>query len=79
MGKEFLVKMMSNGANVSSARAINIVGAVASTVLVLYHGIVLKQLSAEIFGLYLAYCGGVYGVGKVLDNKQKESDANVSN
>ncbi len=53
----------------SSSRAINILGAVTGTAVVVYYGMYLQALTYDMFAVYLGYCGGVYGVGKYLDKK----------
>lgn len=70
---EWIKSILSTDTNKSSARVINFIGALSGTILVAYQTY-LHELSADILGVYLAYCGGVYVGGKYLDNK---GDANV--
>jgi hypothetical protein len=59
----WLKEMLNSSSNVSSSRVINFIGAISGTLLLAYDTY-LKGLSPEAFGLYLAYCGGVYVLGK---------------
>ncbi len=65
--------LISTKSSTSSSRAINLLGAVISSFVVVYQCVILHTINYEIFGLYLAYCGGVYGVGKYLERKQDDS------
>lgn len=64
----FLKEMLFSSSSSSSARAINTLGAVTGTLLISYTTFTVA-LPTEAFGIYMAYCGGVYGVGKYLDKK----------
>ena len=55
---------MSNSGVVSSARVINITGAVVGAGLIIVDVYQRGSLDATNFGIYLAYCGGVYTIGK---------------
>ena len=61
--------MLSSENNKSSARVINFIGAVTGTLLLTYETY-LHGLHVVVFGVYLAYCGGVYVSGKYLDKKE---------
>lgn len=70
---EWVKSLLSTDSNKSSARVINILGAITGTILLAYETY-LHGLHVDVFGVYLAYCGGVYVGGKYLDNK---GDTNV--
>ena len=70
----WLNKLVSDKSDTSSARVINILGAVTGTVLMVYHGIWLDTLTYDVFGVYLAYCGGAYVMGKYVGRKYDEGD-----
>lgn len=67
-----LKQIVSDGSDVSSARIINIMGAVTGTALITYHGIWLDTLTYDVFGVYLAYCGGVYAAGKYVSRRYND-------
>ena len=60
----FIKDLMSNSGVVSSARVINITGAVVGAGLIVADAAQRGMLDATNFGIYLAYCGGVYTIGK---------------
>jgi hypothetical protein len=60
----FIKDLMSNSGVVSSARVINITGAVVGAGLIIVDVYQRGSLYATNFGIYLAYCGGVYTIGK---------------
>jgi uncharacterized membrane protein len=60
----FIKDLMSNSGVVSSARVINITGAVVGAGLIIADIAQRGMLDATNFGIYLAYCGGVYTIGK---------------
>lgn len=62
----WLKDILSADSNKSSARLINFIGAITGTNLIAYQTY-LHGLQADIFGVYLAYCGGVYVGGKYLE------------
>lgn len=64
-------EVVTDKGEISSARLINIVGAVTGTMLLLYHGLWLDNLSGEVLGVYLAYCSGTYGIGKYMDRRYR--------
>lgn len=70
----FIKDMLSAESATSSARVINFIGAISGTCLLAYDT-ALHGLSIEAFGVYLAYCGGVYGVSKGLDKIQGKDNA----
>ena len=67
---KWLSEMLSVDNNKSSARMINFIGAINGSILLAYETN-LNGLSHELFAIYLAYCGGVYGVGKYFDKGVK--------
>lgn len=77
--KKTLSNIVTDNGSISSARVINIGGFVVGTVLLVYHGLWLDKLDAEVFGLYMLYCGGVYGTGKLIDRKYRSEDDRFSN
>ena len=46
-----LKQIVSDGSDTSSARIINLLGAVTGTVLIVYHGIWLDTLTYDVFGI----------------------------
>ena len=71
-----LFDVLSDKGGVSSARLINVVGAITGTAVVLYNALYLNDISSELFGIYMVYCGGVYGVGKYIDRRNDASSNN---
>lgn len=67
---QFVKDMLQSDSSNSSARAINILGAFTGTILLSYTTVAASSLPVEPFGIYMAYCGGVYGLGKYLDKKE---------
>ena len=67
--KKILKEVVTDNGGTSSGRVINVLGAIVGTILVLYHGLWLDTLNYDVFGVYLAYCAGVYGTSKYLDRK----------
>lgn len=65
---EWLNAVFSNNGEPSSSRIINFIGCIAATVWISYD-VINHPLNVEAFGLYLAYCGGVYVGGKYFDAK----------
>ena len=72
----FLKDILSYGSTASSARVINIVGAITASALLLWDTIVNSVIRSEAFGMYLAYCAGVYGYGNKLDKESKDDKSN---
>ena len=66
MGTFFRELIFSNS-RTSSARTINLVGAVVGSGLLIYDTILNQHLSPESFSIYLLYCAGTYTSGKYLD------------
>jgi hypothetical protein len=64
---EYLKSMLSNDPSNSSARAINVMGAVIATALMAYDTFHNGKLDSTNLGLFLSYCGVGYGVSKTLD------------
>ena len=64
----WLTDMLSTNSSLSSAKVINFVGAVNGGLMLAFESYS-KGLSPELFAIYLAYCGGNYGLGKYLDTK----------
>ena len=73
---KFIQEAVANGSSTSSARVINVLGACIASVLLIWDTIANGMVRNEAFGMYLAYCAGVYGYGKKLDkeNKNEKSD-----
>jgi hypothetical protein len=61
---KFIQDLMSNSGVVSSARVINVTGAVVGAGLIIVDVYQRGSLDATNFGIYLDYCGGVYNIGK---------------
>lgn len=68
--------IVSSESSVSSARSINILGACTASALLIWDTIVNGAVRNESFGMYLAYCAGVYGYGKKLDKENKDEKSN---
>ena len=64
----WLKEMLNSSSNVSSSRVINFFGAIIGAVLLVYETY-FRMLTPELFGIYLAYCGGIYIGGKYLGGK----------
>jgi hypothetical protein len=64
---QFVKDLVADDTDKSSARAINILGAMLGSILLAYDTYTRGSLGFDVFSAYLAYCGGVYGVGKYLD------------
>jgi hypothetical protein len=60
----FIKDLMGNSGVISSARVINVIGAVVGAGLIIADVVQRSSLDATNFGIYLAYCGGVYTIGK---------------
>ena len=56
--------ILSNSENLSSSRIINFSGMVVGTIIIIYHSIWLENLSYDVYGVYLAYAAGTYGLSK---------------
>ena len=69
---KFMQEVGTNGSSTSSARVINVLGACTASALLIWDTIVRN----ESFGMYLAYCAGVYGYGKKLDKENKDEKSN---
>ena len=67
----FLKDILSYGSNASSARVINMLGAITASCLLVWDTVANSSVRNEAFGMYLAYCAGVYGYGKKLDRESK--------
>lgn len=67
--KDFLLKLVSDErGNISSARFINILIGVCSCGM-MWKMVILGQADATIWGLWLAYGGGIAGWGKFVESK----------
>lgn len=66
--------MLTDKGEISSSRLINLGGFLVGSTLLLYHGLWLNTLDAEVFGFYLGYCAGVYGAGKLISRKYRSED-----
>ncbi len=71
---KFIQEAVTDKGETSSARAINILGAVTGTILMLYHGIWLNTLSYDVLAVYLGYCSGTYAVGKYIGRRYNDAD-----
>lgn len=65
--KEYIIQMLSNDSNKSSARLINIMGAILAALLLATDTAMHGKLDPTNFGLFLAYCGGGFIGSKLLD------------
>ena len=72
----FLKDVLSYGSNASSARVINMLGAITASCLLVWDTVANSGVRNEAFGMYLAYCAGVYGYGKKLDKESKDEKSN---
>ena len=72
---EYLKNMLQNDSVISSARFINVAGFFTATGLMIHDTILRGLLDSTNFGMYLAYCAGVYGVSKGLDKIQGKDNA----
>ena len=68
----FLKDVFSYGSNASSARVVNMLGAITASCLLVWDTVANSGVRNEAFGMYLAYCAGVYGYGKKLDKESKD-------
>ncbi len=68
----FLKDVLSYGSNASSARVVNMLGAITASCLLVWDTVTNGGVRNEAFGMYLAYCAGVYGYGKKLDKESKD-------
>ncbi len=73
---KFMQEAVANGSSVSSARSINILGACVASALLVYDTVTNGAVRNEAFGMYLAYCAGVYSYGKKLDKESKDEKSN---
>lgn len=71
---KYIKDAISASKDVSSARVINLLGAVSATVLLGFDTVYNASIRIEAFGMYLAYCAGVYGYGKKLDKENNGTD-----
>ena len=69
---QILSEIVTDNGAISSARVINLGGFIIGSTLLMYHGLWLDKLDAEVYGLYLGYCAGVYGTGKWIERKYKD-------
>jgi len=63
---EFIRDLLNSKGAISSARAINITGAITGFMLLTFDTLKSGNLDSTAFGIYLAYCAGVYATGKGL-------------
>ena len=63
---EWFKQIVSSNSAVSSARLINITGAITGFLLIMFDTLKSGTLDNTAFGIYLAYCAGVYATGKGL-------------
>ena len=71
---KFMQEAVANGSSTSSARVINMLGAITTSCLLILDTVVNSTIRSEVFGMYLAYCAGVYGYGKKLDKENNGTD-----
>lgn len=70
MIKRYLEFFQSDNGPLSMSRLMMFIGAVVASFVVIY--LTLRgNMNEGYFGLYLAYCGGVYVSGKAIDMKAK--------
>jgi len=65
--KDYIIQMLSNDSNKSSARLINIMGAVLAALLLSFDTALHGKLDPTNFGLFLGYCGTGFIGSKLLD------------
>ena len=70
---QHIQEMLSTDSNKSSARLINFMGALLGAGLLAYDTAINKHLDETNFGIFMAYCGGVYSIGKALDKDGKNA------
>ncbi len=73
---KFMQEVVANGSSTSSARVINVLGACVASALLIWDTVANSGVRNEAFGMYLAYCAGVYGYGKKLDKESKDEKSN---
>ena len=74
----YLKEIITSGSKSSSAIFINISGALLGFVLLIADTVMGGALNATNYGIYLAYCAGVYATSKtlnVIDNKNNKIEA----
>ena len=76
--KKILKEIITDNGAISSARVINVGGFIVGSTLLIYHGLWLDKLDAEVYGLYMAYCAGVYTGGKWIERKYRSEDDRYS-
>jgi hypothetical protein len=72
---EFIRDLLNSKGAISSARLINITGAVTGFLLIMFDTLKSGTLDNTAFGIYLAYCAGVYATGKGLATIEKSRGA----
>ena len=72
---EWFKQIVSSHSAVSSARLINITGAITGFLLIMFDTLKSGTLDNTAFGIYLAYCAGVYATGKGLSTIEKSRGA----
>lgn len=73
---KFMQEAVANGSSTSSARVINVLGACVASALLILDTVANGAVRNEAFGMFLAYCAGVYGYGKKLDKGHKDDKSN---
>ena len=73
---KFMQEAVANGSSTSSARVINVLGACVASALLIWDTVANGAVRNEAFGMFLAYCAGVYGYGKKLDKGRKDEKSN---
>lgn len=77
--KKILNSILTDKGEISSSRLINLGGFLVGSTVLLYHGLWLGSLDAEVLGLYLAYCASTYSAGKLIGRKYGGKDGNGDN
>ena len=68
--------IVSSESSVSSARSINILGACVASAVLIWDTVTNGAVRNEAFGMFLAYCAGVYSYGKKLDKEKVNEKVN---
>ena len=80
--KKILKEIVTDNSNTSSGRVINVGGFIVGTILLSYQTYQ-TGLTYDLFGVYMAYCSGTYGVSKYMDRKygkgNRYGDTDVDN
>lgn len=66
-------EMVTDTGETSSARVINIGGFIIGSILLSYQTYQ-TGLTYDLFGVYMMYCSGTYGLSKYMDRKYRRED-----